>query len=69
LPRLKRIYASKHTSEETRWHQKVRTPVKNVMSHPANGDAWKYFDSKEKSFEDEPRNLRLALATYRFNPF
>jgi hypothetical protein len=69
LPRLKRIYASKHTSEETRWHQKVRTPVKNVMSHPADGDAWKYFDSKEKSFEDEPRNLRLALATYRFNPF
>jgi hypothetical protein len=39
------------------------------MSPPADGDAWKYFDSKEKSFADEPRNLKLALGTYGFNPF
>jgi hypothetical protein len=69
LPRLKRIYASKRTSEETRWHKKVRTPVDNIMSHPIDGDAWKYFDSKEKSFAGELRNLRHALATDGFNPF
>jgi hypothetical protein len=69
LLRLKRVYASKHTSEETQWHKKVRMPVENVMSHPANGDAWKYFDSKEKDFAAELRNLRLALATDGFNPF
>jgi hypothetical protein len=66
---LKRIYASKRTSEKTQWHKKVRTSVENVMSHPADGDAWKYFDSKEKNFAAEPRNLRLALATDGFNPF
>jgi hypothetical protein len=48
---------------------KVRTLVENVMSHPADGEAWKYFDSKEKSFASDPRNLRLVLATDGFNPF
>jgi hypothetical protein len=48
---------------------KVRTPVENVMSHPADGEAWKYYDTKEKSFASNPRNLRLALARDGFNPF
>ena len=69
LPRLKRIYASKRTSEETQWHKKVRKPVENVMSHPADGEAWKAFDRREPSFAEDPRNLRLALATDGFNPF
>ncbi|XP_066365581.1 uncharacterized protein [Miscanthus floridulus] len=69
LPRLKRIFALKRTSEETQWHQKKRTPVNNVMSHPADGEAWKDFDRREKTFASDPRNLRLALATDGFNPF
>jgi hypothetical protein len=69
LPRLKRIYASKRTSEETQWHKKVRKPVEGVMSHPADGEAWKDFDRREPSFAGDPRNLRLALATDGFNPF
>jgi len=44
-------------------------PVVNEMSHPADGEAWKYFDRRNPSFADEPRNLRLALATDGFNPF
>lgn len=69
IPRLKRIFASKRTSEETQWHKKVRTPVDNVMSHPADGEAWKDFDSRYPNFAADPRNLRLALATDGFNPF
>jgi len=69
LPRLKRIFASKRTSEETQWHKKTRTPVDNVMSHPADGEAWKEFDTREPTFADDSRNLRLALATDGFNPF
>ncbi|XP_066316172.1 uncharacterized protein [Miscanthus floridulus] len=69
LPRLKRIFASKRTSEETQWHKKTRTPVDNVMSHPANGEAWKEFNTREPTFADDSRNLRLALATDGFNPF
>ncbi|XP_066323130.1 uncharacterized protein [Miscanthus floridulus] len=69
LPRLKRIFASKRTSEETQWHKKTRTSVDNVMSHPADGEAWKEFDTREPTFADDSRNLRLALATDGFNPF
>jgi hypothetical protein len=69
LPRLKRIYASKRTSEETQWHKKMRTPVNNVMSHPADGEAWKEFDRREPTFVAGLRSLRLALATNGFNPF
>jgi hypothetical protein len=69
LPRLKRSYASKRTSEETQWHKKVRKPIEGVMSHPADGEAWKDFDRREPSFACDPRNLRLALATDGFNPF
>jgi hypothetical protein len=66
---LQRIFAAKQTSEETQWHKKVRKPVDNVMSHPADGEAWKDFEKKYPEFADEPRNLRLALATDGFNPF
>ncbi|XP_066396232.1 uncharacterized protein [Miscanthus floridulus] len=69
LPRLKRIFASKRTSEETQWHKKTRTLVDNVMSHPADGEAWKEFNTREPTFVDDLRNLRLALATDGFNPF
>jgi hypothetical protein len=69
LPRLKIIYASKRTFEETRWRKKVRMLVDNIMSHPADKETWMYFEGKEKSFADEPRNLRIALATDGFNPF
>ncbi|XP_066396301.1 uncharacterized protein [Miscanthus floridulus] len=69
LPRLKRIFASKRTFEETQWHKKMRTPVDNVMSHLADGEAWKEFDTREPTFADDSRNLRLALATDGFNPF
>jgi hypothetical protein len=69
VPRLKRIFANKKSFEQTQWHKKVRKTVDNVMSHPADGEAWKEFDRREPEFADDPRNLRLALATDGFNPF
>jgi len=39
------------------------------MSHPADGEAWEHFDKKHKTFADDPRNLRLVVATNGFNPF
>jgi hypothetical protein len=69
VARLKRIFHAKQTSEQTQWHKKVRKPVDNVMSHPADGEAWDHFDKTFPDFADDPRNLRLALATDGFNPF
>jgi hypothetical protein len=43
--------------------------VDNVMSHPADGEAWKDFDDKFRDFAADPRNLRFSLATDGFNPF
>jgi hypothetical protein len=39
------------------------------MSHPADGEAWKDFDRRKKTFSADPRNMRLALAADGFNPF
>ena len=39
------------------------------MSHPIDGEAWQDFDRKHKTFLDDPRNLRLVVATNGFNPF
>ena len=46
IPWLKRIFASKTTAESTQWHKKQRVAVENEMSHPADGEAWKYFDKR-----------------------
>jgi len=69
IPRLKRMFAKKSTSEETRWHKDKRVPVYNEMSHPADGEAWKDFHEVYPSFAKDARNLRLGLATDGFNPF
>jgi hypothetical protein len=39
IPRLKRMFANKATSEETQWHKDKRVPVENEMTHPADGEA------------------------------
>jgi hypothetical protein len=39
------------------------------MSHPADGEAWQDFDRVYPDFAKDARNLRLGLATDRFNPF
>ncbi|XP_022685348.1 uncharacterized protein LOC111258412 [Setaria italica] len=69
IPRLKRMFANKATSEEIRWHKDQWVPVDNEMSHPADSDAWKDFDDVYPSFVEDARNLSLGLATSGFNPF
>jgi hypothetical protein len=41
----------------------------NEMRHPVDGEAWKDFDNTYECFADDPRSLRLAIATDGFNPF
>ncbi|XP_066341736.1 uncharacterized protein [Miscanthus floridulus] len=69
IPRLKRMFANKATSEETWWHKEKRVAVENEMTHPADGEAWKDFDDMYPSFAKDARNLRLSLAIDGFNPF
>jgi hypothetical protein len=69
IPRLQRLFISKQQAQYARWHKEKRVPVENEMRHPANGEAWKEFDDSFKSFADDSRSLRLAIATDGFNPF
>ena len=41
----------------------------NEPSHPADGEAWKEFDSEHGDFSADPRNIKLGIATDGVNPF
>lgn len=69
IPRLQRLFSSRKTAENMRWHQLKRVPKEGVLSHPADGEAWKDFDRTWPDFAADPRNLRLGLASDGFNPY
>uniref|UniRef100_A0A803ND11 Transposase n=1 Tax=Chenopodium quinoa TaxID=63459 RepID=A0A803ND11_CHEQI len=41
----------------------------HLLHHQVDGQAWKKFDSLYPKFVDDPRNVRLGLATDGFSPF
>ncbi|XP_019261555.1 PREDICTED: uncharacterized protein LOC109239441 [Nicotiana attenuata] len=51
-----------------RWHAKER-PTDGNIRHPADGEAWKHFDSLHPDFSRDSRNVRLGLSSDGFNPF
>ena len=51
-----------------RWHKEKRVND-GVLRHPADAEAWKEFDKMHNSFSQDPRNVRLGLASDGFNPF
>ncbi|XP_028110420.1 uncharacterized protein LOC114308923 [Camellia sinensis] len=67
-PRLQRLYMSRKTAGDMRWHKEKRVND-GILRHPADGEAWKDFDRQHAVFAQEPRNVRLGLATDGFNPF
>ncbi|XP_052299722.1 uncharacterized protein LOC127903100 [Citrus sinensis] len=58
-PRLKRLFISKHTAIDMRWHKEKRIDIDGVLRHPADAEGWKDFDQKHRWFAQEPRNVRL----------
>ena len=69
IPRLQRIFVARGTAADAEWHKTKREKKTGEMSHLADGEAWQHFDRKHKTFADDPRNLRLAIAIDGFNPF
>ncbi|KAI5324104.1 hypothetical protein L3X38_033177 [Prunus dulcis] len=67
IPRFKRMFQSHKTTKSLTWHA-ARKSVNGHMSHPADSLSWKLVDDKWPEFGKEPRNLRLALSSDRFNP-
>ncbi|XP_062114583.1 uncharacterized protein LOC133825688 [Humulus lupulus] len=68
-PRLQRIFMSRHTSSDMRWHKEERVDIEGVLRHPADAEVWKDFDRQYPDFAKESRNVRLGFATDGFNPF
>jgi len=68
IPRLQRLYASKRTAVNMRWHHEHRQEL-GVLRHPSDGLAWKHFDQKYPDFAAERRNVRLGLCADSFIPF
>ncbi|WMV25908.1 hypothetical protein MTR67_019293 [Solanum verrucosum] len=52
-----------------RWHKETYLDETNVLRHPVDSEAWKEFDKNHTWLAQEPRNIRLGLATDGFNPF
>ncbi|CAN6586007.1 unnamed protein product [Malus baccata var. baccata] len=59
---------SSHTTTYMRSH-KEKWVDDDVMRYPADGEAWKEFDPTFPEFTADSCNVRLGLATDRFNPF
>ncbi|XP_027188715.2 uncharacterized protein [Cicer arietinum] len=67
-PRLQRLYMSSKVAESMRWHHKSRLND-GSLGHPVDSLAWKNFDARYPTFSLDPRNFRLGVASYGFNPF
>ncbi|XP_057250065.1 uncharacterized protein LOC130591152 [Beta vulgaris subsp. vulgaris] len=67
IPRLKRLYMSSNTARDMRWHFDRKDD--KIITHPADGEAWKKFDDRYEEFAKDPRSVRLGLASDGFNPY
>ena len=68
IPRIQHMFRSKGRCEILTWHATNRS-TDGVMRVPADSPAWQHIESTWPEFRDEPRSLRLGLATDGVNPF
>jgi len=68
IPRFKRLFGSANDSKNLTWHADGR--IKDgLLRHPADSPQWKTIDRLYPEFGEDPRNLRLGLASDGMNPF
>jgi hypothetical protein len=67
--RLQRLYVHEKTAKLMRWHKEAPRSMSGRMDHPRDGEAWQQFEDDFVEFAQEPRNVRLGLATDGFTPY
>ena len=67
-PRLLRLYGSKATANDMRWHEEHEV-VEGEMRHCFDSISWKHFNTVHPNFVVESRNARLELCTNGFQLF
>lgn len=68
IPRFKRMFSLEKMAEDLRWHFHNKSND-GKMRHLIDSVTWDIVNDKWESFTADPRNLRLGLSTYGFNPF
>jgi hypothetical protein len=69
-PRIKRLYLSKETAKQMRWHKEGKRDSKdpNILLHLADTEAWEALDHFDPEFARDPRSVCLGLSTDGFQP-
>ncbi|XP_028186434.1 uncharacterized protein LOC114373089 [Glycine soja] len=68
IPRFKRLFANAQDAKNLTWHADGR--IKDgLLSHPTDSPQWKSIDELYPEFGQDPRNLRVGLASDGMNPF
>jgi hypothetical protein len=70
MPRLKWLFLSEETVKQMRWHHegKCESEDPDIMSHPADSEAWQTLDHFDPEFARGPRSVRLGLSTDGLQP-
>jgi hypothetical protein len=70
MPSLKWLFLCKETAQQMRWNKEgIRDSEDvNIMSHPADAEAWHALDRFDPEFAREPRSVYLGLSTNGFHP-
>jgi hypothetical protein len=66
--RLKWLFQCEEIAQQMRWHKEgIReSEDPNIMSHPADVEAWHALDRFNLEFAKDPRSVRLGLSTSCF---
>jgi hypothetical protein len=56
-------------AKQMTWHKNSKRYNPGKMVHPADAEAWTYFNEQHPDKVEEARNVRVALATDGFNPY
>ena len=68
IPCLQRLFRCKNIAQFMDYHAR-NISQGDVIRMPTNGSAFRAMEEKWPHFKEEPRNLRISLATDGVNPF
>jgi hypothetical protein len=69
-PRVKRLYLFEEIAKQMSWHKdgKHDSEDPDIMSHPADSEAWEALDHFDPEFARDLRSVRLGLSIDGFQP-
>jgi hypothetical protein len=69
-PRLKQLFLFEETVKQMRWHHegKHESEDPNIMSHPADSEAWQTLNRFDHEFARDPMSVHLGLSMDGFQP-